>query len=295
MLPARTWQVSLTAAYGTFRTSHIASCPDVAPECSADRDPGPRHHGQLDLTHADLFVAYAPEPISSSRPGSPRPEGSDDPYTTLDGGPYVPPYGDIHHRTETLRGLSDAEFLAGRREGAGPRRGLHGSARKNGTGSDRAGPRAGRSTSTSSSDRHRGSEARGSMVAPCRAPPARGGRRRRFPLYETPTASGLPSPSWAIGPSAALGSAGLARQLAGQYQSIGRWNGEKDEGTGFHNGGACSRLRSGSAKAGVCPRPLSRDLLQEPVGRDVPPGHDLFAGAVPLLPEMKRPAVGRRA
>ena len=28
-------------------------------------------------------------------------------YTTLDGAPFTPPYGDIHHRTETLRGISD--------------------------------------------------------------------------------------------------------------------------------------------------------------------------------------------
>ena len=42
---------------------------------------------------------------------------------------------------------------------------------------------------------------------------------------------------WALGPSIALGTAGLSAQYAGQYQSIGKWNGEVDEGTGFHNGG----------------------------------------------------------
>jgi len=32
-------------------------------------------------------------------------------YTTLDGAPYTPPYGDIHHRTETLRGISDPSLM----------------------------------------------------------------------------------------------------------------------------------------------------------------------------------------
>lgn len=32
-------------------------------------------------------------------------------YTTLDGAPFTPPYGDIHHRTETLRGLSDPTWM----------------------------------------------------------------------------------------------------------------------------------------------------------------------------------------
>jgi len=32
-------------------------------------------------------------------------------YTTLAGDPFVPPYGDIHHRSETLRGISDGDLL----------------------------------------------------------------------------------------------------------------------------------------------------------------------------------------
>lgn len=28
-------------------------------------------------------------------------------YETLEGAPFTPPYGDIHHRTQTLRGISD--------------------------------------------------------------------------------------------------------------------------------------------------------------------------------------------
>jgi hypothetical protein len=32
-------------------------------------------------------------------------------YTTLDGAPFTPAYGDIHHRTETLRGISDPSLM----------------------------------------------------------------------------------------------------------------------------------------------------------------------------------------
>lgn len=42
---------------------------------------------------------------------------------------------------------------------------------------------------------------------------------------------------WSAGPSVPVGTTGLALQWAGQYQSIGKWSGEVDEGTGFHNGG----------------------------------------------------------
>ena len=42
---------------------------------------------------------------------------------------------------------------------------------------------------------------------------------------------------YAAGPAVAFGTTGVSLQFAGQYQSIGRWDGEQDEGTGFHNGG----------------------------------------------------------
>jgi len=43
--------------------------------------------------------------------------------------------------------------------------------------------------------------------------------------------------SGAVWPAVSCGTTGLSVQYAGQYQSIGRWNGEIDEGTGFVNGG----------------------------------------------------------
>jgi len=60
----------------------------------------------------------------------------------------------------------------------------------------------------------------------------------QFPLYEN--SHGFHAPTtvrWAAGPTATVGTTGLSVQYAGQYQSIGRWNGEIDEGTGFVKGG----------------------------------------------------------
>ena len=60
----------------------------------------------------------------------------------------------------------------------------------------------------------------------------------QIPLYEN--SHGFKAPitvRYAAGPTATFGTTGLSVQYAGQYQSIGRWNGEEDEGTGFVNGG----------------------------------------------------------
>ena len=60
----------------------------------------------------------------------------------------------------------------------------------------------------------------------------------QIPLYEN--SHGFRAPvlvRYTAGPSVSLGTTGISLQYAGQYQSIGRWSGEVDEGTGFHNGG----------------------------------------------------------
>ena len=38
-------------------------------------------------------------------------------YRTLDGEPFAPPYGDIHHRTERLDGFGDGELGVSARSG----------------------------------------------------------------------------------------------------------------------------------------------------------------------------------
>jgi hypothetical protein len=165
-------------------------------------------------------------------------------YRTLDGSPYDPPYGDIHHRTQVLRGVSDGEVTVsfalgpGWIAGAGVtipfgrtepdpielgRRGLKHQHVQFGTGT--VDPRL--------SLQYSRPLGRIQIAASADA---------RIPLYEN--RHGFKPPAtvrWSVGPSLPIGTTGVAAQLAGQYQSIGKWSGEVDEGTGFHNGGVFLR------------------------------------------------------
>src|SRR5438046_1188753 len=110
-----TWRTTFGVAYGNFFTSYVATCPDVAPvECAAGIIPPHMHHVRLALSHSDLTIDHGlggrtqlslrlPYDIKEMRVR----------YSTLDGGPFVPPYGDIHHRNETLRGVSDGALVLG--------------------------------------------------------------------------------------------------------------------------------------------------------------------------------------
>ena len=237
--------MSLAAAYGTFRTSHVASCPDVATECATTVIPDHLHRVRLNLFHTDLSVGYGwtgSRLVSLRVPYDVKDQRVN--YRTLDGQPYAPPYGDIHHRTESPRGIGDGEldvsFAAGRDWvlGAGVtlpfghtepdpidlgRRGLKHEHIQFGNGTFDP-------TLAAQWSRPFGGVRLGASVD------------ARIPLYEN--SHGYRPPAtvrWAAGPSLALGSTGLSAQVAGQYQAIGKWNGEKDEGTGFHNGGAILR------------------------------------------------------
>lgn len=165
-------------------------------------------------------------------------------YRTLAGDPYDPPYGDIHHRTERLDGLGDGDvglsfapardFLVGAglsiplgRTEPDPielgRRGVKHEHIQFGSGT--VDPKLSVQWSRPFGRVRVGASA-----------------DVRIPLYEN--RHGFKPPAtirWALGPSLALGTAGLSAQYAGQYQSIGKWNGEADEGTGFHNGGVFLR------------------------------------------------------
>jgi hypothetical protein len=78
----------------------------------------------------------------------------------------------------------------------------------------------------------------------------------QFPLYENSKGYRAPfTVHYSAGPSLPVGPADVSLMFAGQYQSIGRWEGEQDEGTGFHNGGFASRRSSparGSASRPGC-------------------------------------------
>ncbi len=165
-------------------------------------------------------------------------------YRTLAGDPYDPPYGDIHHRTERLDGFGDGDvgvafspardFLVGlglaiplgRTEPDPIELGRRGQKHEHiQFGSGTVDPKFsvqwsrpfGRIRLAASAD-------------------------ARLPFYEN--RHGFQAPvtvRWALGPSVALGSTGFSAQYAGQYQTVGKWSGETDEGTGFHNGGVFLR------------------------------------------------------
>ena len=165
-------------------------------------------------------------------------------YRTLDGAPYVPPYGDIHHRTETRRGAGDAELILARPLGGDW---IAGAGLMVPLGRTEKDPielgRLGR--------KHEHIQFGSGTVdpvlllqwsRPVGSLQLSASLDGRFPLYENRHGFRAPvSLRWTAGPSLSVGATGLAFQLAGQYQSIGRWNGEVDEGTGFHNGGAFLR------------------------------------------------------
>lgn len=235
------WRAALSLAYGTFETSHVASCPDVAPECARISIPDHEHLARLNLFHGDLSVTYgAHERLTFSARLPYDVKDMEIAYRTLEGEPFDPPYGDIHHRTEILRGLSDAELLASYAPAPGW---LIGAGVTIPLGETQPDPIAlGRQGL-----RHEHIQFGNGTVDPRLAIQWSHSLGRvqisaaadaRVPLYEN--RHGFKPPvtvRWSIGPSVPIGTTGLSAQVAGQYQSIGRWNGEVDEGTGFHNGG----------------------------------------------------------
>jgi hypothetical protein len=245
ILPRGAWSFTLAAAYGEFETSHVAECPDVAPECADMFIPPHRHLVRLNLFRTDLAIDYGLTStvlLTGRVPYEIKAQHVN--YRTLDDEPFAPPYGDIHHRTETLRGVADGElgvaFALGRDWAAAAgitlpfgntepdpielgRLGLKHEHIQFGSGT--FDPKLALQWS-----RPLGAIRVGASVD------------ARIPLYEND--HGFKAPAtlrWAVGPSLPIGTTGLAAQLAGQYQSIGKWNGEVDEGTGFNNGGVFLR------------------------------------------------------
>lgn len=166
-------------------------------------------------------------------------------YTTLGGAPFTPPYGDIHHRTERLTGLGDPsltldwqqrDFLltAGTTIPLGHiepnpivagREGRRHEHLQFGSGTFE--PRVGVQYAAPVGDRD--------VTLFARA-------ETRLSLYEN--REGFRPPTtviWSAGPSFRTSlfgrSIGVDPRLDGQYQTIGRWRGEIDEGSGFQNGG----------------------------------------------------------
>lgn len=156
-------------------------------------------------------------------------------YTTLDGAPFTPPYGDIHHRTETLSGLSDPTVMLDVERGAW----ILGAGLSLPFGRIESDPiEAGRE-----GVQHEHMQFGSGTFAPTLAAQwrhddwsARGEARLSF--YENREGFRAPNIAlWSAGRTFRFPRASVSTRLAGQYQSVGRWNGEIDEGSGFQTGG----------------------------------------------------------
>ena len=220
----------------------MATCPEIAPkECAQQSIPDHRHVVRLNLYHAEVTAGYglsATTLLLARLPYDVKDQSVH--YTTLDGKPFVPPYGDIHHRTETLRGFSDAEMLAifspapGWLLGGGLTLPI-GKTEEDPVALGRLGLKHEHIQFGSGTVDPRvligWSRFFGRIGVDVMAD-------ARLPVYES--GKGYKAPvtvQYKAGPRLAFGRAAASLAFAGQYQSIARWNGEQDEGTGFHNGG----------------------------------------------------------
>lgn len=233
--------MALDVAHGDFETSHLAECPDVAPECATTVIPPHEHHVGLGLTHTELSAEYGiREQMQLSLRLPYDVKAMSVRYTTLAGAPYTPPYGDIHHRTETLTGLSDASLQLDVARGDAW---IFGFGTTLPIGHIVPDPIVlGREGKTHEHIQF-GS---GTFEPRLAAQWLRDGGVRLFAraearvsLYENREGYRAPSTLiWSAGPSFRAGALTIDPRLDGQLQTLGRWSGVVDEGTGFRNGGA---------------------------------------------------------
>ena len=96
--------------------SHDAHCPEISPRVCADPDiemlPHEHHQGVTMLRYQTTasFGLGGGWQVMGMIPVDAKLLSIE--YTTMDGEPYDPPYGDIHHRNETLFGLGDGRVEA---------------------------------------------------------------------------------------------------------------------------------------------------------------------------------------
>ena len=210
--------------------------------------PDHEHHVRLSLFHSDLTVAYGLRPsigLMLRLPYDVKDQRVH--YTTLDGAPFDPPYGDIHHRTETLRGFSDGDLVL-QWEHTGASHWHFGAGTTLPFGKTVPDPiELGREGL-----KHEHLQF-GSGVF---SPEAEFGWDRSFGGVEgaafiravvpvKTNSRGFKAPKnlyWTLGPSFPLRTFRVAVSLAGQYQTVGRWHDEPDEGTGFSSGGVRLQL-----------------------------------------------------
>jgi hypothetical protein len=229
----------------------------VAPvECAAGIIPPHLHKVRLALTHYELTTEYGlrkdmqlslrlPYDIKAMRVH----------YLTLGGDPYVPPYGDIHHRNETLRGISDGTLML---DWSPQSQWLFGFGTTLPFGHIVPNPiilgrlglqhehiQFGSGTFEPTLD---GQWSRPGKVMLFAA------AEQRLSFYEN--REGFRAPStfiWSLGSGFKAGRVSIDPSLNGQYQTLGRWSGEIDEGAGFQNGGIRLQLSAPLGSVVIAP------------------------------------------
>lgn len=204
------------------------------------------HHVALDLLHTELDGSYglrAGMQLFFRIPYDVKAQHVR--YSTLDGAPFTPPYGDIHHRSETLTGITDPTL--GLEWSSGPQW-LFGAGVTVPAGETVPNPIVlGREGKL-----HEHIQFGSGTVRPIASLQwLRTGSRlpialraeAAFSLYEN--SEGYRAPStlvWTAGSQLPVGRFSIMPALTGQWQSIGRWSGEADEGSGFSDAGISLRL-----------------------------------------------------
>lgn len=208
--------------------------------------PDHEHHVRLTLSHAELNASYGLRlGVATSLRLPYDVKDQHVRYTTLSGEPFVPPYGDIHHRTETLRGVSDGDLLLlwAPTTSGGASRWHFGIGTTLPLGHTVPDPiELGRE-----GKKHEHLQFGSGVFAPeaeiAWSRPV--GKAAVAALVQatipfTTNSEGFRPPKnfrWSAGPTFTVARLAATLDLAGQYQTIGRWHGEADEGSGFVNGG----------------------------------------------------------
>jgi hypothetical protein len=111
-LPRGRWSLEIGLAGTQARIQHVATCPEVAPaECAEQELPAHQHDQTLSWLRLDPRLTLGLGggwQAGLQLPMDLRQVRVD--YLTLDGAPYNPPYGDIHHRDELLWGPVDGQL-----------------------------------------------------------------------------------------------------------------------------------------------------------------------------------------
>ena len=211
--------------------------------------PAHEHRVQLDLTHYELKADYGlPNRMQLSVRLPYDVKDMAVRYTTLQGTPFTPPYGDIHHRSERLTGISDPSVMLERAAGSSW---IVGAGLTLPFGRIERDPvEAGRRGESHQHIQFGSGTFQPRLSVQWLHVPFGESSVSWFARAETKLAlyenrEGFLPPTTilaAAGPSFRAGRVTIDPRVNAQYQSLAKWNGEVDEGTGFQNGGLTLQL-----------------------------------------------------